>query len=100
MLLRTPKGDAIGQVLIDPITGMPYSAGGGSSSSGLNVVLASDGALIPVDSLAQVRGGDPFGSPNAVSTVTVTFNEVTYVQTSTFDSIGDWASTSEWVAQI
>lgn len=71
-----------------------------SSSSGLNVVLASDGTLVPVDSLTQIKGGDPFGAPNAVATVTVTFNSVDYVQISTFDANGDWASTSEWVAQV
>jgi hypothetical protein len=100
MLLRTPKGDAIGQVLIDPVTGMAYAAGGGSSSSGLNVVLASDGALVPVDSLAQTKGGDRFGTPSGAATVTVTFNGVNYVQTTIYDSVGDWLATSDWVAQV
>lgn len=58
-------------------------------------VLASDGLLVPVDSLAQVLGYDASGN---LTTITVSYGGNTYVQTMTWTS-GNMTGVSQWVKQ-
>ena len=61
----------------------------------LNLVIASDGILLPIDSLAQTLGYD--GSNN-LTTITVTYNGITYVQTMTYVG-SNVTAISQWVKQ-
>lgn len=93
---RTATPQAI--VLLDPATGLPYAAtgsggGGGGAASGSGVT-ASDGVVLPIDSLAQTMG---YTAGNLTS-VTVTYGASTYVQTLTYTS-GNLTGVSKWVKQ-
>ena len=60
----------------------------------LSTVLASDGNIVPVDSLAQILGY----VNGLLSTITVVFGAHTYVQTYTYTA-GVVTGISAWVKQ-
>lgn len=70
---------------------------GSADSSGMVYVKASDGVLLPVDSLEVAYAGST-GS-NGTFTSTVIYKDVTYVETLTFDAGGKISSKSQWEAQ-
>ena len=68
-----------------PVTGVLYQ-----------VVIASDGVLLPVDSLAQTL---TYGGPGGVQdTTSVVHNEITYKQTKTFTAL-NVTGISGWIKQ-
>lgn len=76
-------------------TGDPVSASNPVPVAAAGSVLASDGALISPDSLAQILAYDASGN---LITVTVTVGGKTYIQTLTWTS-GKLTGVSQWVKQ-
>ncbi len=60
---------------------------------GVNYVVASDNALVPVDSLAQTM---TYNGSNQLSTIAVSYMNHTYTQTYTYTS-GYVTGISQWV---
>ena len=81
-------------VAVDPATGLPVVLDGRTVVGGAT---ASDGVVLPLDSLAVTYSGGAPSSPNAVWVNTVVYEGNTYTQTYTFDSSGNLASQTGWV---
>lgn len=81
-------------IAVDPSSGLPIVVDG---QIVVNGATASDGVVLPIDSLAVTYTGGPPSTPNAVWVNTVVYNGNTYTQTYTFDSLGNLASQTAWV---
>ena len=73
----------------------PSAFQGAPTAQAVSAVIASDGAMVPVESLAQTLAYD--GSGN-LSTVTVAWQGNTYVQTLTYTS-SKLTGVTVWVKQ-
>lgn len=82
-----------GVINIDPSTGIPVVLNGNTVVGGAT---ATDGVVIPLDSLAVTYSGGVPQTPNAVWVNTVVYLTNTYTQTYTFDASGNLASVTAW----
>lgn len=82
-----------GVINIDPSSGQPVVLNGNTVIGGAT---ATDGVVLPIDSLAVTYSGGAPSTPNAVWVNTVTYLGNTYTQTYTFDSSGNLASITAW----
>lgn len=79
---------------VDPSSGQPAVLDGRTVVGGAT---ASDGVVLPIDSLAVVYTGGPPQTPNTVWVNTVTYLGNTYTQSYTFDSGGNLSAQTGWV---
>lgn len=82
-----------GVINIDPSSGEPVVLNGNTVVGGAT---ATDGVVLPIDSLAVTYSGGAPSTPNAVWVNTVVYLGNTYTQTYTFDSSSNLASITAW----